>query len=130
MLFHRKILVSGIVQGVGFRPFCARLAEKLGLAGSVRNTSGGVEVELTGEPEVLDRYLHALSTENPPASVITSAVVLEDRRAEDSGETAFRILESKRKKSCLCSSRRILLSAMTACQRCGTRPTGDTGILY
>ena len=96
MLFHRKILVSGIVQGVGFRPFCARLAEKLGLAGSVRNTSGGVEVELTGEPEVLDRYLHALSTENPPASVITSAVVLEDRRAEDSGETAFRILESKK----------------------------------
>lgn len=96
MLSHKKILVSGIVQGVGFRPFCAKLAERFGVAGSVRNTSGGVEIELTGEPEVLERYLHALSSENPPASVITSAVVLEDRQGEDSGETAFRILESKK----------------------------------
>lgn len=96
MLSHRKILVSGIVQGVGFRPFCARLAEKHGLAGSVRNTSGGVEIEVTGEPEALDRYLLALSSENPPASVITSAVVLEDRQGAGSEEAVFRILESKK----------------------------------
>jgi len=96
MLSHRKILVSGIVQGVGFRPFCARLAERLGLAGSVRNTSGGVEIELTGEPEILDSFFKSLSSENPPASVITSAVVLENRPASGPGGTAFRILGSKK----------------------------------
>ncbi len=96
MLSHRKILVSGIVQGVGFRPFCARLAERLGLAGSVRNTSGGVEIELTGEPEILDSFFQSLSAENPPASVITSAVVLENRPASDPGEKTFRILGSKK----------------------------------
>lgn len=96
MLSHRKILVSGIVQGVGFRPFCARLAERLGLAGSVRNTSGGVEIELTGEPEILDSFFQSLSAENPPASVITSAVVLENQPASDPGEKTFRILGSKK----------------------------------
>ena len=40
MLFHRKILVSGIVQGVGFRLFCARLAERFKLAGSVKTPPG------------------------------------------------------------------------------------------
>ncbi|MFA5472995.1 MAG: acylphosphatase, partial [Aminobacteriaceae bacterium] len=55
MLSRRKILVTGIVQGVGFRPFCARTAERLGLSGSVRNTSGGVEIELSGDRALLDR---------------------------------------------------------------------------
>ncbi len=98
MLSYRKILVSGIVQGVGFRPFCARLADRLGLSGSVRNTSGGVEIELTGDREILDQYLRILPSESPPASVITSTVVIEDRISEDPEEKTFFILESKREK--------------------------------
>ena len=96
MLFHRKILVSGIVQGVGFRPFCARLAERLKLSGSVKNTSGGVKIELFGEREALDRYESSLAAENPPASVVTSVAVIEDGPAEGPSTGGFTILESER----------------------------------
>ena len=41
-----RITVSGIVQGVGFRPFLHRLALAHNLTGWVRNTSSGVELEL------------------------------------------------------------------------------------
>ena len=96
MLSYRKILVSGIVQGVGFRPFCAHLAEKLGLSGSVRNTSGGVVVEIRGEESGLEKYQKALSEENPPASVVTSVVTLESGLAPDEEGAPFVILESRR----------------------------------
>ncbi|MBE0617205.1 MAG: acylphosphatase, partial [Proteobacteria bacterium] len=42
--------VQGIVQGVGFRPFVARLAQELGLSGHVENTTRGVEIEIQGSP--------------------------------------------------------------------------------
>lgn len=96
MLFHRKILVSGIVQGVGFRPFCARLAERFKLAGSVKNTSGGVKIELFGREEDLDSFQNALSAENPPASVVTSVAVIENRQAEGPAGNGFLILDSER----------------------------------
>ncbi|HCL79074.1 MAG TPA: hypothetical protein DIC53_03795, partial [Synergistaceae bacterium] len=60
MLFRTQLLVSGVVQGVGFRPFCARLAESLGLSGSVRNTSGGVEIILEGTDERTEEYVARL----------------------------------------------------------------------
>ena len=44
----QNIRVSGVVQGVGFRPFVWRLARELGLAGWVRNDSRGVEIEVRG----------------------------------------------------------------------------------
>ena len=46
----RRILVEGVVQGVGFRPFVWRLATELGLAGRVRNAAGRVEIEAAGRP--------------------------------------------------------------------------------
>jgi hydrogenase maturation protein HypF len=49
-----SIHITGIVQGVGFRPFVYNLAIRLGLAGWVRNTSAGVDIELEGETPVLD----------------------------------------------------------------------------
>ena len=41
-----RIHVTGIVQGVGFRPFVYSLAQELSLTGWVRNTSAGVDIEL------------------------------------------------------------------------------------
>lgn len=61
-----QIEVSGIVQGVGFRPFVYALAESLHLTGWVRNTSGGVQIALNGPPEALQAFLDALQHHPPP----------------------------------------------------------------
>ena len=53
----RHIAVYGVVQGVGFRPFVYRLAQEQGLAGWVRNTSWGVEIEVDGRAEALERFV-------------------------------------------------------------------------
>ena len=45
----RHIHVSGVVQGVGFRPFIYGLAQRFALTGWVMNTSSGVEIEVQGE---------------------------------------------------------------------------------
>ena len=49
-----RIHISGIVQGVGFRPFVYGLATRLALKGWVRNTSAGVDIEVDGDKDVLD----------------------------------------------------------------------------
>ncbi|GHS95217.1 carbamoyltransferase HypF [Synergistales bacterium] len=66
------ILITGIVQGVGFRPFCARAARGLGLFGSARNTRLGVEVIVEGDEKSIDEYLRVVRDSPPPASVITN----------------------------------------------------------
>ena len=43
-----RIHITGIVQGVGFRPFVYTLATRMGLNGWVRNTSAGVDIEVDG----------------------------------------------------------------------------------
>lgn len=58
--------VVGIVQGVGFRPFCARLAGALGLGGEVKNTPEGVEIELRGTWEATETFIRRLRQELPP----------------------------------------------------------------
>ena len=50
------ISVKGIVQGVGFRPFIHKLAEKHNIAGFVLNTSGGVEISATGTRGDVDAF--------------------------------------------------------------------------
>jgi hydrogenase maturation protein HypF len=65
-----KIHITGIVQGVGFRPFVYSLAKRLELKGWVRNTSAGVDIEVDGEQDVLDAFVKALHHEAPPLSRI------------------------------------------------------------
>jgi hydrogenase maturation protein HypF len=69
---RRLVLVSGTVQGVGFRPFVYDLARGLGLRGSVRNRVDGVAIEVEGEPAALDRFLHDLTAKSPPLACIES----------------------------------------------------------
>jgi len=64
----RRVHVSGVVQGVGFRPFIYGLAQRHGLTGWVRNTSAGVEIEAAGELSALDAFTRAIATEAPPLS--------------------------------------------------------------
>ena len=65
-----RIHISGIVQGVGFRPFVYNLATRLNLNGWVRNTSAGVDIEVDGERDVLDTFVKALRDEAPTLSHI------------------------------------------------------------
>jgi hydrogenase maturation protein HypF len=69
---RRTILVHGLVQGVGFRPFVYNLAVGLGLVGSVRNQTGVVRIEVEGDSEELDRFLAELSDRPPPLAQIQS----------------------------------------------------------
>ncbi len=66
-----EISVSGLVQGVGFRPFCYRLATKFGLKGTVRNMGdAGVQIILEGERGAIENFIQALGKEKPPLARI------------------------------------------------------------
>ena len=56
---RRAFRVSGIVQGVGFRPFVYRLAQSHGLGGWVLNDSAGVGIEAEGAAAALDAFAAA-----------------------------------------------------------------------
>jgi hydrogenase maturation protein HypF len=62
---RRAVLVQGIVQGVGFRPFVHNLALRLQLTGFVKNRTGSVWIEVEGEPSSLNDFLAEL-TRRPP----------------------------------------------------------------
>jgi hydrogenase maturation protein HypF len=62
----RHIRVTGIVQGVGFRPFVWRLAHKRQLSGWVRNDAQGVLIAVQGDAGQLDDLMQRLRTEAPP----------------------------------------------------------------
>jgi hydrogenase maturation protein HypF len=66
------ILLEGAVQGLGFRPTVYRIASSLRVAGWVRNTGAGLEIEVEGVPEQLDVFLRRLEAERPAAALITN----------------------------------------------------------
>ena len=87
-----RIHITGIVQGVGFRPFVYNLATRLGLAGWVRNTSAGVDIEVDGPQGALNDFIAALKREAPPLSQIDS---LEAVARPANGFTTFEIIHSE-----------------------------------
>ncbi|MGC2193476.1 MAG: carbamoyltransferase HypF [Terriglobales bacterium] len=93
MEVRRQIDVSGIVQGVGFRPYVYRLAIERHLAGSVVNSAAGVTIQIEGPVEAVEEFVIRLPLAAPPLSQITLV------RVHDlpcSGDREFRILASKR----------------------------------
>lgn len=68
----RRIHVTGVVQGVGFRPFIYTLAIEHDLKGWVRNTSAGVDIEVQGTAAALDAFTHAITAQAPPLARIES----------------------------------------------------------
>ncbi len=70
-----QIHITGIVQGVGFRPFVYREAVARGLAGWVLNASDGVHVEAAGPDEALADFVRALSDRAPAAARVASVQV-------------------------------------------------------
>ncbi|MDZ4063491.1 MAG: acylphosphatase, partial [Coriobacteriia bacterium] len=84
--------ITGIVQGVGFRPFVYNLAEDLGLAGWVFNSSEGVFCLVEGTEEAVGAFADRLRSQAPPMSVIESIVAEE---VESEGFAGFEIRESQ-----------------------------------
>jgi hydrogenase maturation protein HypF len=85
--------VTGVVQGVGFRPFVARLADELGVCGWVRNDGGSVTVHAEGPPAALDELERAMRAGAPRLAVVDTVrraplepLGLDDFRVATSGE--------------------------------------------
>jgi hydrogenase maturation protein HypF len=85
-----KILVKGIVQGVGFRPFVYNLAKSSNLKGYVINSSKGVIIEIEGDNS--DTFIDRLTKEAPPLSQIMSVDVIS---MPYHGYRDFQIMESE-----------------------------------
>jgi hydrogenase maturation protein HypF len=90
---RREVVVRGVVQGVGFRPFIYRLAMEEALAGFVGNNTGGVTIEVEGAEERLEAFLARLRSEQPPLARIDALTV---RDLPVTGEMGFRIVLSER----------------------------------
>lgn len=142
---RHKIVVEGIVQGVGFRPFVYQLAVRLGLSGSVCNDTRGVTIEVEGEAGALHDFSAALRDEKPPLATIQSVDV---QTVPARSGTGFSILPSVRDDSrrahiapdtfvcdeCLAelfdpADRRYRYPFIN-CTNCGPRYTIVTGIPY
>ncbi len=88
---RRRLRVTGLVQGVGFRPYVHRLATALGLAGHVGNDAEGVFIEVEGARPAVDEFMTRLVPDAPrPARVAGVA----DQHLEPTGESGFLIVES------------------------------------
>ena len=142
---RRAFRVSGIVQGVGFRPFVYRLAVRYGLAGCVWNDSAGVGIEAEGTAAALDAFAEAVCTEAPLAASV-AAVTFEE--ISPTGEQGFQILPSPAgtvartlvsPDLAVCADcRREILSAenrrcgyaFTNCTNCGPRYSIIRGVPY
>ncbi|MFC9471812.1 carbamoyltransferase HypF [Nocardia sp. NPDC056952] len=90
---RRRLVVRGVVQGVGFRPFVYTTAAELSLSGSVANDSRGVVIEIEGAPADLDRFTRRLHEAPPPLAVVES---VEQTTVALHGGTGFRIADTTR----------------------------------
>lgn len=92
MMIAKKIIVKGIVQGVGFRPFIYKNATKNNLKGFVNNTSKGVFIEVEGYEEDITSFIKEIREKPPVLSKITDIKIIDK---EIKGYTDFKIIESK-----------------------------------
>ncbi len=92
LLERRRFQISGVVQGVGFRPFVHGLAERCGLSGFVLNDGSGVVVEAQGDASALERFTAALRAEPPPLAQV-ERIELRSIGAQD--EDGFSIRRSE-----------------------------------
>lgn len=89
-----RIIVQGIVQGVGFRPTVYRIAKEMNLNGSVRNLGNSVEIILEGSKEQIKEFAKKLKQNKPPISKITDLKIIFEGNIEAPEYNDFIILES------------------------------------
>jgi len=86
-----RVVIAGVVQGVGFRPFVHGLAHELGVAGVVGNDAEGVFIEVEGAGGAIDTFLARLRSDAPPLAVI-ERIDVEAKTA--TGRQGFVIVDS------------------------------------
>lgn len=89
MAAARRIRVTGVVQGVGFRPFVWKLAHELQLNGWVRNDAAGVDIHAEGR--ALDAFQARLRADAPPLARVDAVTAV---AVAPAGYPDFRILDS------------------------------------
>lgn len=82
------------MQGVGFRPFVSRLADRYGISGSVCNKGSYVEIIARAEESVISDFVHAIEVEAPERSAIVKIKVM-DSPVDISIDSGFKIALSK-----------------------------------
>ncbi|SDF59560.1 carbamoyltransferase HypF [Sporomusa acidovorans] len=106
-----RIQITGIVQGVGFRPFVYNLARQYGITGWVSNNATGVTIAAEGNPAALTGFVKDITRQAPPLAAIDSLTVKECRLQ---GYTDFQI-----RASVAGSVKTVLISPDVAtCPRC------------
>lgn len=86
-----KLLIKGIVQGVGFRPFIYQLATHYKLCGFVTNNGNGVCIEIEGDEQNIKKFFSSLKTKNPPLSRIDT---IKKENIQTCNSSSFTILKS------------------------------------
>ena len=86
-----RIVVTGVVQGVGFRPFIYQLARKWGLVGDVLNSPAGVIIQVEGETGALEGFIREMQDNKPSLAVLNDYSYTEMPLV---GYTRFTILDS------------------------------------
>ena len=136
--------VSGLVQGVGFRPFVYVTASELGLTGSVANTPSGVVIEVEGTPGAVAELRNRLAHAAPPLAQVEAVNESPQQprggtgfRIEDSAGGAGRTLASPDVATCDDCLRELADPAdrryrhpFITCTNCGPRFTIITGLPY
>lgn len=89
---RRRVIVRGVVQGVGFRPYVYARATGLGLAGHVTNTPEGVVAEVEGAPAAVSEFCEGLAADAPPLAVVDA---VDHRPVPPVGGAGFTIVASR-----------------------------------
>jgi hydrogenase maturation protein HypF len=88
---RRAVVVRGIVQGVGFRPYVHRLATQHRLSGFVANQTGGVRIEVEGASDAVGQFLSDLRSRSPALARVES---ISCDPLSPTGEAGFKIIHS------------------------------------
>jgi hydrogenase maturation protein HypF len=93
-MVRRKVVLRGVIQGVGFRPHVARTATRFAVSGWCGNDDESVFIEVQGSLAQIDAFVDAIVAEAPPLAHIVS--VEQTERPVAAGEVAFQIVASRR----------------------------------
>jgi hydrogenase maturation protein HypF len=93
MTTRAQILVRGVVQGVGFRPYVFSLARRRALRGQALNIATGVLIDVEGEKDAIEQFINEIESGPPPLSEIESVERRDNLPLANYLE--FRIVESE-----------------------------------